>query len=178
MQLTIISHQGSPYTDKDRRTAVAHWLLLGSVAAMSRATGVPERTLRHWMETAWWEELVAEVGREMGDEISAQVGRISTGALDAIEDRLHHGDVVVGRSGVHRVPMRAHDLLMIFKVALEQRERLRASASTPHPPARDMSQLGRLLQLVGEVGGVDRLIALVNLARTHSGPMHWAQDRP
>lgn len=143
--LSLVHHQGSLYTDEDRRAAVAHWLLAGSVAAVSRATGIPERTIRHWMQTAWWDALMAEVGREKGAEIDAQLSRIITSALDAVEDRLENGEALPdGR----RVPLRTADLVGILRLALDRRMRLQAlGTSTPAPrmPLYDLAEALRVL---------------------------------
>ncbi|GAB3630270.1 hypothetical protein PTE30175_03661 [Pandoraea terrae] len=127
----LASHQGSCYTDEDRRAAVVQYLLLGNIHKVAHATGIPTRTLYHWTQTEWWAQMLAEVGAEKGAEIDAALSRMIDLAMASVMDRLEQGEYVVARDGrVLRRPIVIKDLLAILTMTLEQRERLRVSTST------------------------------------------------
>ena len=45
---------GSKYSDEDRRRAVAEYCVHGTISQVSKATGIPGRTLSGWKNTDWW----------------------------------------------------------------------------------------------------------------------------
>ena len=81
---------GSKYTDDDRMKAVVTYAVMGSGAAVSRETGIPERTILDWRKSDWFNTALAEVRAEKQDEYIAQYDKLITEgtriALDKLPD--------------------------------------------------------------------------------------------
>ena len=86
---------GSKYDDRQRREAVAQYLLLGNVEAVAAATRIPASTLRDWIASAWWHTLSVEVRAEKGAELDGALTRIIHESTAQLLDRLKNGDEVV-----------------------------------------------------------------------------------
>ncbi len=147
--------QGSRYSDEDRRTAVVHYCVLGNMQRVADATGVPRKTLVSWKQTAWWDDLTAEVQQQTESEILAANENIIRAALGQALDRIEHGDYQLVRTGedyeARRVPMRGKDLAVVAAIGQDKR---RLSLNLPTSIRGDQNKdehLKRLAQQFAEL---------------------------
>src|SRR4249920_459108 len=89
--LEPISCMGSSYTDEQRKEAVMHYLVKGSVTEVSNALGIPRTTLQDWKRTEWWFNLSVALRQEQNDQLEAGMTRIIQKTLTQLEDRVDHG---------------------------------------------------------------------------------------
>ena len=82
------------WSEKERRQAVASYLLLGKITLVVAATGIPEVTLRKWKAAPWWKEAEEEFRRGSKIELSGKLSTIVNKTLVALEDRVSNGDFV------------------------------------------------------------------------------------
>lgn len=141
---------GSHYTDQQRLEAVTVFAISGSMAEVSRRTGISESTLSGWRHAEWWPRMVEEVRTRKNAEIDAALTRVIEKAIRSIEDRLDNGDVVVVREQQLRVPVRAKDAAIVAGVMFDKRQQLRAPQTMP----TQAESLDRLEHLA------DRLVTL------------------
>ena len=80
------------WSDKQKFEAVATYLLVGSMAQVSRLSGIPHITLRKWKAQPWWLEAEQEVKRSTKIELSGKLKKGIELAYAAIEDRLQNGE--------------------------------------------------------------------------------------
>ena len=124
---------GSHYTDSQRREAAAQYVMLGNLAKVAEATGIPQRTLGDWVRTDWFRSIVAEVRAEKAIEIDASYTRIIHKTLDQLIDRLDNGDPCMINGKVGRRPVSARDLAMIAGIIWDKRALARQSMPDPMP---------------------------------------------
>lgn len=93
--------QGSKYTDEERREAAVQYAVTGSVSATSRAMNIPRRTISDWKQTAWWDEVVAEVRHAKADEHIARYQALTDKALRVAEEAIDSLDPAsISASGI------------------------------------------------------------------------------
>jgi hypothetical protein len=80
------------WSDKQRRQAVASYLVLGKISLVSHVSGIPEITLRKWKASAWWKEAEEELKRGDKLELKGKLGNIVGATLVQLEDRVQNGD--------------------------------------------------------------------------------------
>ena len=108
-----LTKQGSKYSDEDRRRVVVEYFITGSMSKVAKSTGIPRRTLNDWKKTDWWDEVVATVRHEKGEELDANLTKLIDSAFDQAQDRVDNGDFRVAKDGtLIRVPMGGRDLVI------------------------------------------------------------------
>ncbi|HEX8986314.1 MAG TPA: hypothetical protein VF816_00010 [Rhodocyclaceae bacterium] len=145
---------GSHFTDEQRLEAVTVFAMSGSMAEVSRRTGIAESTLSGWRHTEWWPRLVEEVRTRKNAEIDAGLTRVIEKAICAVEDRLDNGDVLLVKGEEVRVPVRAKDAAIVAGVMFDKRQQLRDPQNRPtrEEAEEDLQRLAdRLLALQSSV---------------------------
>jgi len=82
------------WSDKQRKMAVATYLVLGKITLVSNALGIPEITLRKWKSQEWWSEAEDELKRGEKLELKGKLGNIVNATLIQLEDRVKNGDYI------------------------------------------------------------------------------------
>jgi len=148
-------------TSKDRRYAKSHWttnqklevvtkyLMLGSITQAAIVTGVPLQTIKTWKYTDWWKEYCLKLKTENIEELDANMQRIVSKSLKAVEDRIDFGDAQYDqRTGaIVRVPIKAHVALKISTDLLTKRDKI---AEAPMKQEIEKTIDDRLLKLSEE----------------------------
>ncbi len=112
---------GSKYSDEDRRRAVAEYCVHGTISQVSKATGIPGRTLSGWKNTDWWVCEYTKVRAQKEEEITANNLAIITAAQEGIKDRIANGDHHLNKDGkLVRVPVKARDLSVVSGIAWDK----------------------------------------------------------
>ena len=115
------------WSDEKRVEAVSAYVAMGSMVAVSQATGISTNTLWSWKKhTVWWTDLERTIRGEQNSEYSAVISDIVTSSLLAIQDRIKSGDFIYNpRSGeTARVPLKAKDLNSVVNTLLSKRSEL------------------------------------------------------
>ena len=120
-----IAHQGSAYSNAQRREAALLYAIHGCGARVALDTGIPESTLSDWRRQPWWETLLAEVRSEKDDELDARMSETIDLAMGKLKDRIINGDEVMTKEGKGRVGMRGRDLAIATAVIFDKRALIR-----------------------------------------------------
>ena len=150
------SFQGSRYGVQERIQVAVAFIVEGNVSRTSRATGIPESTIRDSRKSDWWEQLNAEVRGEKEHEFQAGFTRMVQAAIGQVEDRLTHGDVKLVRGAEgheeRRVPVSAKDATMVAAISYDK---LRLSLNLPtsirvNTDAHTLEALGKRFEEIGK----------------------------
>ena len=82
------------WSDKQRKMAVATYLVLGKITLVSNTLGIPEITLRKWKSQEWWAEAEDELRRGEKLELKGKLANIVNATLIQLEDRVVNGDYI------------------------------------------------------------------------------------
>ena len=113
---------GSYYTDEQRREACTHHQVTGNFTATAKALNIPDRTLRDWAKTDWWQNIAAEVHEQTKAYNIARISSIVEQALDETEDRVKNGDTVLTKDGPVQVPMKGKDVATVAAIMIDKRQ--------------------------------------------------------
>jgi hypothetical protein len=113
-----VSAEGKWWSDSQKLECVKTFLMTGNQAMTARILKIPEETVRRWVKTTWWQEIVADLRVQDELLLSTRLKKIVEKSMDVIEDRLEHGDFVYDqKSGaMRRKPVAMRDA---HKVALD-----------------------------------------------------------
>jgi len=137
---------GSKYDNRQRREAVAQYLLLGNVEAVATATHIPASTLRDWMTSTWWGMLSVEVRAEKGAELDGAYTRVIDAAICQLLDRVEHGDHVMVGGRTQRRPMSGRDLALVSGIILDKQTMLRNQSAPATTVDLSIDELARGLR--------------------------------
>ena len=80
----------------ESKVEVASLLIIhGNVRAVSRMTSVPHDTILSWRRSDWWDNLTAEIKRDMDIELQGKLSTVVEKALHKVQDRLENGDYIL-----------------------------------------------------------------------------------
>ena len=79
---------GSKYDDSQRKMAAVNFASMGVYSRVAQQVNIPERTLREWGKSEWWDTIVAEVRSENKDKHIAQYADLMQIAYDQCKDKL------------------------------------------------------------------------------------------
>src|ERR1043165_2676259 len=71
---------------------VAQWLALGNLKLVAASTGVSYGLIKQWRLEPWWKEFENEIRNTENLEIDNKLTKIVQKSLDAVADRLEHGE--------------------------------------------------------------------------------------
>lgn len=106
-----IKDEGKWWSDGQKLEAVKTFLVTGNVAMTARILKIPEDTLRRWVKTVWWTEIVADLRTQDELQLSTRFKKIVEKTLEVVEDRLEHGDFVYDQKtgAMRRKPVAMRD---------------------------------------------------------------------
>lgn len=106
-----ISGEGKWWSDNQKLEAVKTYLITGNVAMTARILKIPEDTLRRWVKTTWWTEIVDDLRTQDELQLSTRFKKIVEKTLEVVEDRLEHGDFVYDQKtgAMRRKPVAMRD---------------------------------------------------------------------
>lgn len=122
-----LSHNGSQYTDEDRRHVLSQYIVLGSTTRVAEITGIPYATIATWKNSAdWWEEELNKIRQEKGEELDAMYTNAIHKAQNQVIDRIEHGDYILDKQNqLVRKPMNGKDLAMVGAIQFDKRQIMR-----------------------------------------------------
>lgn len=117
---------GKHWSGKDKIRAIASYLVLGNMAAVSDETGIPLGTLNYWKSQPWWFEQVAKIRQEEDAEIDSTFTKLVKKTQAAMLERLENGDYYVTKDGgIARKPVSFRDVAIVSAIAVDKRKLLR-----------------------------------------------------
>lgn len=113
-----VSAEGRWWSDSQKLECVQTYLLTGNQAMTARILKIPEDTVRRWVKTTWWQEIVADLRIQDELKLSTRLKNIVEKSMTVIEDRLDNGDFVYDQKTgeMRRKPVNMRDA---HKVALD-----------------------------------------------------------
>lgn len=138
-------HNPTWYPQQTKVDACVQYAVYGDYEQVSKNTGVPVATLKVWHEEPWWVEIQKKVYVEQNEALVGRINSVLDSTIEAIADRLEHGDSVVTPSGKVVVkPVDAKVLASLFNNLSAKRQLIR----------------GEPTQISGKVGIDERLDTL------------------
>lgn len=117
------------YSDSEKRRICAEYAVYGDPSVVAERTGIRLATLRQWIKSAWFKDLLATMQSQQTNAVIAKANRALSTALDELEDRLDRGDIHVvhdkqtGEPYQYRAPIKARDLSTIVNVLATRSEK-------------------------------------------------------
>ncbi len=106
------------------------FFLSGNISEVARNHRVYQIELMDLTRQVWFMEEVRNLDREATTVTRAKLTRLFDTTIDELEDRLKHGDTVIGMEGQSfKVPLKAKDLASIAKVVFDTKKELDGSYS-------------------------------------------------
>lgn len=138
------------YTWEHKIKVATTLLATGNLAHAAREHKVSYDTLQDWKKKPWWPKLLAEVRSAARGELQSKMSKIVTKALDAVEDRIENGEVILNnKTGeLLRKPASLRDVSTVANNMLHQQiqmEKLEKGATIQQETMQDL-----LKQLHGE----------------------------
>lgn len=133
--------------------AIRSYLQTGSLASVSRETGISIIELQKWTRTVWWQQELAALKRDANAASEAALTRILDCTLIELLDRVQLGDIRVdGQGKSHRTPIKADTLARIADVVFTKRQLIR---NAPTAIAGDTNKLNTLAAKLRALGAKD-----------------------
>lgn len=106
-----MSAEGKWWSDGQKLEAVKTYLMTGNIAMTARILKIPEDTLRRWVKSVWWTEIVADLRTQDELQLSTRFKKIVEKTLEVVEDRLENGDFVYDQKtgAMRRKPVAMRD---------------------------------------------------------------------
>jgi len=111
------------YTREDRYKAAALFIGTGNSEAVSRETGIPGSTIRHWAQHDEDFQLICqEYQAECGQKWRYKYAQIIDETIEQIFDRIRNGDFVrdTKTGELNRVPVKAKELTIIEAIHFDK----------------------------------------------------------
>jgi len=114
------------WSDKQKLETVQTFLMLGNLAMTARVLKIPEETVYRWRKTSWWKEIEGELKTQDELQLSARLKRVMEKTLDAVDDRLEHGDYVYNQKTgeMRRKPVSMRDAHKVSMDLIDKRDLL------------------------------------------------------
>lgn len=108
------------HSEKQRLEALALFLTSGSIAYVSEALKISEKTLWRWKYEPWWKERVREIEQGNNLRISSKVTNILSKGTDALDDRLTNGNFFFNKETrtLERKPLSSREIVEIVKAGV------------------------------------------------------------
>ena len=128
------------YTMKDKLEAAMAYLLTHSSLKVEEMTGIQSRTIRYWMNTEWWPDLLAEAALFKNKELDGLWTKQIHSATEQLAERLRSGDPYLNNGTVHFMPVKYRDLLLALGVLTDKRAALRSAVSRKEEKDRALAE--------------------------------------
>lgn len=91
-----------------------------------RTTGLPYSTYVKWIHKPWYHQCIELIKTEFDSQLDASLTMTTHKAVDALNDRLENGDIILDKDGVPvRKPMSGRDVGVTFATIFDRRQLLR-----------------------------------------------------
>lgn len=129
--------------------AVRMYAEYGSLAQVSRELGIAIYELQKLQRTEWWQNELAALRREASAMKNARLTKIHNMTLEALEDRLEHGDYVQRGNGFVRLRMSGRDLARVSEAVFKQRQLLMGEPTHIDGANKKLEELSKKLEALG-----------------------------
>lgn len=129
--------------------AVRMYAECGSLAQVSRELGIAIYELQKLQRTEWWQNELAALRREASAMKNARLTKIHNMTLEALEDRLEHGDYVQRGNGFVRLRMSGRDLARVSEAVFKQRQLLMGEPTHIDGANKKLEELSKKLEALG-----------------------------
>lgn len=150
--------RGSAWQPDERLNAAYTYVLTGSISQTSQLTGIPERTIKDWVKSDWFQDLMLEAKERKQEELDGQWTGLIHLIASQLETRIRQGDPVVDRmtGEITYIPVKAKDLAIINSILVDKRDKARKESKPVEKvesPASD--NLDKIQEKLGKVSIVN-----------------------
>ena len=140
------------WSDGQKLEAVTTYLMIGNLAATARILKIPEETMRHWRRSTWWVDIESELKTQDELQLSARLKKIVDKSIDAVEDRLEHGDFVYDQKTgqMRRKPVAMRDAHKVSMDLIDKRNLLLNNNKTVQTDEQMSDKLLKMMQQFAE----------------------------
>lgn len=111
------------YSDEKKLAAVQLYVVLGSMAEVSRQTGIHASSLSDWKQQEWWDRSLSEARRDHERDLDGRFTAIIDKAASEVMDRLEHGDEKTTSKGVrYRQKVSAKEASVVASIFFDKRQ--------------------------------------------------------
>jgi hypothetical protein len=119
------------YPDTKKIEVVTLYAVTGNMKKVAELAGIPYSTVQGWRKQEWFVALLEEIRTENDQQLDAKMSGIIDHVMDAIRDRLMHGDTVVGKHGeLIRKPVAMRDLSVVMGINIDKRNLMRGKPTS------------------------------------------------
>ena len=103
---------GRNYSAEEKIRTAALWLMGHSSYELEPILQIPAETIRTWMVSSWWKDLLKELRRAKNDELDIMLTRVMHKTAKQLEDRVENGNYKFNpKTGEQeRVPLSSSEL--------------------------------------------------------------------
>lgn len=132
LELSDLYSPSSKWTPEQKVAAVQAYVMTGTSKQAAALCDVPDSTIRWWkMQSAWWDDMVAQTRKERDDQIEAQFTKLLQKAAGNMETRLEVGDEVLDKDGnVNYRAVSARDLATIAAIMYDKQALIRGNPTS------------------------------------------------
>lgn len=145
-------HEGlyTGHTSKQKKLiAATAYILHGSATKAAKIAGVSKPTVLDWKNNSeWWPYLIAHLKEKHDEELEAKTGKVIDQALEAVQDRVVNGDVVMNyKTGeMEHKPISGKDMTIIFGTLYDKRQLMRNNPTSISDNKSEDQRLRELMQ--------------------------------
>ena len=142
--MQIPAQPGSQYTDEQRRSVIADFVVTGNITKTAALHNMPEQTVRDWTKSEWGVELVGEIREQKAPELDANLTKLIDSAFKQAQDRVDNGDFRVTKDGkLIRVPMGGKELVISGATVYDKQRLHRNQPTSISGKSEDMQALAK-----------------------------------
>ena len=149
--------RGRNWQPDEKLSAAYTYVLTGSTSNTSVVTGISERTLKDWIKTDWFQDLMLEAKERKQEELDGQWTGLIHNIAIKLEERVRLGDPVVDSrtKEVVYVPVKAKDLAIINSILIDKRAMARGQATSRVEKISTQDQLDKIQEKLSKVSIAD-----------------------
>lgn len=138
--------RGSRWDLDSKMRAAVGYAVTGTFKGAEEYSEVPARTIRDWLDSEWFQALLAEARQSLQDELDGRWTGLIHKITDQMLERLNKGDPKVLRDGtIAYVPVSFKDLGFIQSMVTDKRTLLRGQvAKIPQEKGSTESKLQKI----------------------------------
>lgn len=135
----IPKQPGSHYTNEQRRSVIADFVVTGNITKTAELHNMPAQTVGDWTKSDWGVELVGEIREQKAPELDANMTKLIDSAFEEAQDRVENGDFRLVKTKkaikhddgslevsedyeLRRIPMNGKDLIVGGAVVYDKRQ--------------------------------------------------------
>ncbi len=149
--MQIPAQPGSQYTDEQRRSVIADFVVTGNITKTAALHNMPEQTVRDWTKSEWGIELYVEIREQKAPELDANFTKLIDSAFEQAQDRVDNGDFRVTKDGkLIRVPMGGKELVISGATVYDKQRLHRNQPTSISGKSESMQSLAKVFRKLSE----------------------------